>query len=145
MKRFTKISAPLLIGILVCFTVSAFSTDQALAKSKDKKESSSKSKKYTPLNPPLPEGNRVDQGTVTPDRLLCSAFEEYKNAGREIRVVDRSGGRRMCPPGYHCEGYMEFGACLVRCITDNRGQMLANDPACRWSDCTNWSCHEGGL
>ena len=96
----------------------------------------------TAANPPLPQGNPVNQGTVTPDvpRQLCPAFVEYKNEPHDIQAVNRPGGRTMCPPGYHCTGTLQFAACLIRCVKTNQTQMFADDSACKWTECNANAC-----
>ena len=136
MNRSAKIFSIFLFSLVVCSSVFAV---EAPKRTNDKYAGvlagPAPKSTSTVANPPAAQGNRVNQGTATPDRPVCSAFQEYKNEPSELQAQNRPGGKTMCPPGYRCNASWQGNTCLYRCVSDHRTQLFGDDPACKWDDC----------
>ena len=96
MNQPSKIFSLLIALTLICFTMAyAAGGDQSKLPTTTKKIVAPKT--LTPLNPALPQGNQINQGTVTPD------------------VPPRPDSNDVCPVGYHCQ---EPGICAQGHIGD---------------------------
>ena len=84
-------------------------------------------------NPPPAQGNPVTPGTVTPDRLVCSDYEDFKNYPSTMPMQRRRSGW-SCPPGYQCYNELNSAGIPSDCMREP-GAVYGNTPACSWELC----------